>query len=92
MPAVAAYEVDVAMRVLALDDGEPLMAAIIDRLNREGVPVTRVPLLDPARAQLTAESLASKDEEGLHAHFAGIVIPSTTTPPQPERSRDRNPG
>ena len=57
------------------------MAAIIDRLNREGVPVTRVPLLDPARAQLTAESLASKDEEGLHAHFAGIVIPSTTTPP-----------
>ena len=32
--AVAAQDVDVALRVLALDDGEPLTAAIIDRMQR----------------------------------------------------------
>ncbi len=86
--AVAAQDVDVALRVLALDDGEPLTAAIIDRMQREGVPVTRVPLLDPGRSKLTEDSLASADDDGLHAHFAGIITPSMTPPNLSEEEID----
>lgn len=74
--AAAPEQVAVSMRVLLLDDGESMPAAILDRLTTEGVPSTVVPLTDPGRQRITWDLLASADSVGARASFAGIVYPA----------------
>ena len=74
--AHAATAVAVQARVLVVDDGQPMVGAIADRLKTEGVPLTTVNLADPGRPVLTRAFLASAD--GATANFAGVVLPSDT--------------
>lgn len=68
--------VDVALRVLLLDDGQPMVGAIADRLTIEGVPFTKLDLASSSRPVVTAAFLATSDSRGVHAKFAGVVSPS----------------
>ncbi len=72
----ATGQVDVALRVLVLDDGAPMVGAIVDRMKVEGVPYTRIDLSDAGRTTLTADALATSDAAGIHAKYVGVVAPS----------------
>lgn len=74
--AAAPAQVKVAMQVLVLDDGESMAAAITNRLELEGIPATVVKLKEPGRQQVTGDFLATTDADGVHANYAGIVLPS----------------
>lgn len=76
-PATAvAGQADVSVNVLVLDNGDPMVGAIADRLAKEGVPTTRVDLNSGSRAPITADSLAYSDASGTHGNFSGVVLPS----------------
>ena len=63
-------EATVEMRVLVLDDGQPMVRAIADRLVAEGVEVDRRPI---ANAGITRAMLA--DDASGTARYMGIVSP-----------------
>ncbi|MCP3801450.1 hypothetical protein NLX83_19515 [Allokutzneria sp. A3M-2-11 16] len=72
--AVATTAPRVDLRVLVVTDGQGPVAAIKDRLDREGLPATVLNLADPARPVITPQFLA--DPNGQHARFQGVVLPN----------------
>lgn len=77
-PAVASASTssDVALNVLVLDDGSPMVAAIADRLTAEGQPITRLELNAANRGTINSDYLVSVDANGVHAKFMGVVSPN----------------
>lgn len=77
-PASAATPVsaDVALNVLVLDDGSPMVEAIADRLTSEGQPFTRLDLNASSRPQITDAFLVTLNASGAHAKFSGVVAPN----------------
>lgn len=73
--AAAPAQVKVAMKVLVLDDGESMAAAITNRLELEGIPASVLKLKEPGRQQVTPDFLATTAADGVHANYAGIVLP-----------------
>ena len=68
-PSVATVE----LRVLVLDDGDPMVEAIADRLVKEGVKIDRMPVAAGSRPAITRDMLA--DDASSTAHYMGIVTP-----------------
>ncbi|WP_277511691.1 hypothetical protein [Cellulosimicrobium cellulans] len=66
----------VDLRVLVLDDGQPMVGAIVAQLEREGTPFTRIDLDDPARELLTRDLVQAHDKAGPRARFQAVVAPS----------------
>lgn len=74
-------QVEVALRVLVLDDGSTMVGSLVGRLRQEGVPFERVPLAFEARDRVTRATLASRGDDGVvRAHFSGIIAPSLDVP------------
>lgn len=71
---------DVRLKILVFDDGSPMLDAVLDRLDAEGVPVERIDLTAPRRPRVTASDLAAMDDTSVHAHYSGIVLPSPDPP------------
>lgn len=76
-PAAAATRpVEIQATVLVLDDGQPMVAAIIDRLTKEGISYQKVDLNSSSRPQLTPAFFASQNLLTTKAKFMGVVTPS----------------
>lgn len=76
-PAAAATgSVTYSLRVLVIDDGSPMVAAIADRLSVEGQPFDRIDLTSASRPAITADSLATADRRGISARYIGLVTPN----------------
>ncbi|MFV0408084.1 MAG: hypothetical protein ACK5LN_14905 [Propioniciclava sp.] len=77
-PAQAAgpLKATIELNVLVLDDGSPMVAAMADRLTREGVPLTRLDLNDANRPELTEDYLVTASATAVRAHVSGIVGPN----------------
>ncbi len=74
--AAAATTSSVSEKVLVLDDGDSMVGAVTDRLNKEGVPNQVISLTAANRPQITAAMLASTDASGTHGNYSGIVLPT----------------
>lgn len=74
--APVAGQVRVTLRVLVLDDGQPMTRALVAQLDREGVPYDTVNLTDLNRAPLTSASLRTRDKEGPRALYQAVVAPT----------------
>ena len=76
-PATAATgSVTYDVRVLVIDDGSPMVAAITDRLTAEGQPFDRIDLTSPDRPVITAATLATEHRRGIDARYSGLVTPN----------------
>lgn len=76
-PAAAAdAPVEMKATVLVLDDGQPMVGAIVDRLAKEGVSYVKVDLNSGSRPQLTPSFFATQDAVSTKAKFMGVVTPS----------------
>lgn len=76
-PASAATRsVEIQATVLVLDDGQPMVGAIVDRLTKEGVTYKKVDLTSASRPQLTPSFFASQGLFTTRAKFMGVVTPS----------------
>ena len=76
-PAAAATRpVEIQATVLVLDDGQPMVGAIVDRLSKEGVAYQKVDLTSASRPQLTPSFFASQGSLTTRAKFMGVVTPS----------------
>jgi len=68
--------VSVSTRVLVLDDGTPMVGALTDRLDKEGLPHTRIDLTSGTRPTITSSLLVTQSASSLTARFGGVVFPS----------------
>lgn len=73
-PAASPSTMVIDLRVLVVDDGSPMVAAIVDALDTEGVPHTDVVLSDTNRPVIDGAFLSS----GSEAHFQAVVLPNET--------------
>ncbi|MFV0408083.1 MAG: hypothetical protein ACK5LN_14900 [Propioniciclava sp.] len=74
-PTAGQLKASIELNVLVLDDGSPMVAALADRLTREGVPITRMDLKDANRPELTEDYLLTVSATTARAHVSGIVGP-----------------
>lgn len=74
--------------VLALDDGAPMVGALIDRLEKEGVQVETVDLNDPGRPVIDSEFLAEGGAAGSLGRFSGVVLPTDAPAQLAESERE----
>lgn len=79
-PAAASSAVQVGLRVLVLDDGDPTVAGLVAAMERLGTSFDRVLLRDVRRPALDAAALATTDADGVHARYAGIIAPRLDHP------------
>lgn len=75
-PSYAATSADVSSMVLVLDDGSPMVGALVDRMKSEGQPYTVVDLSNSSRPTLDANYLATTTSTGVRANFSGVVAPT----------------
>lgn len=78
--ASAATTTTITSRVLLVDDGQPMVRAIGDRLTKEGVPVTTLDVTAADRPTITAEFLVRTSSGRLTTGFSGVVLPSEAPP------------
>lgn len=74
-PAAAATA-PVDLRILVLDDGQPMVGALKARLAAEGVPTKVVDLTDTTRTRIDAAALVGSDGSGAFGRYSGVVLPS----------------
>lgn len=68
----AASGAKIDLKILLVDDGGGMVAALADTLTTEGVPHTTIALSDSGRSTITSAFLAESSE----AHYQAVVLPN----------------
>lgn len=77
-PIATKSSTQVDLRVLVVDDGQPMVGSITAQLDREGVPYTTVDLNAANRPTITEGFLSVVEKTGNRAKFQSVVLPNSS--------------